>query len=144
MAPIVLSPITKWFIGIGILAVLYFAIVKIYDKGLDWLDEQKKEAVDTALETQASQTEAGAANAQLENLETQVKAQQSAQRKLEASFAASRGELRRLEALQRAQQLEQVMNVDPATGALIVNNSTAGIFQRFDQLNKEVSHEGAQ
>ena len=141
MAPIVLSPITKWFIGIGILAVLYFAIVKIYDKGLEWLDEQKQEAVDAAVEAKVATIGEDSANAQLTNIQQQLADQKKSQAAMLAAMSASRRDMQRLEELQKAQNLTHLLQVDPEQGVMLVNANTANAWAEFDAVNKELSHE---
>jgi hypothetical protein len=141
MAPIVLSPITKWFIGIGILAVLYFAIVKIYDKGLEWLDEQKQEAVDAAVEAKVATIGEDLANAQLTNIQQQLADQKKSQAAMLQAMSASRRDMQRLEELQKAQNLTHLLQVDPEQGVMLVNANTANAWAEFDAVNKELSHE---
>lgn len=141
MAPIVLSPITKWFIGIGILAVLYFAIVKIYDKGLEWLDEQKQEAVDAAVEAKVATIGEDLANAQLTNIQQQLADQKKSQAAMLQAMSASRRDMQRLEETQKAQNLTHLLQVDPEQGVMLVNANTANAWAEFDAVNKELSHE---
>ena len=141
MAPIVLSPITKWFIGIGILAGLYFAIVKIYDKGLEWLDEQKQEAVDAAVEAKVATIGEDLANAQLTNIQQQLADQKKSQAAMLQAMSASRRDMQRLEELQKAQNLTHLLQVDPEQGVMLVNANTANAWAEFDAVNKELSHE---
>lgn len=141
MAPIVLPPITKWFIGIGILAVLYFAIVKIYDKGLEWLDEQKQEAVDAAVEAKVATIGEDLANAQLTNIQQQLADQKKSQAAMLQAMSASRRDMQRLEELQKAQNLTHLLQVDPEQGVMLVNANTANAWAEFDAVNKELSHE---
>lgn len=139
--PITLSPVTKWFIGIGLLAVLYFATVKIYDKYLDWLNDRTQQAVDAALGAQSAQTSANSANAQLSNIQQQLDAQKTSQAALLKSISAARGDMARLQELQKQQNLTQVLQVDPERGVQLVNQNTANAWAEFDSLNKELSHE---
>lgn len=140
-APFVLSPITKWAIGIGILAVLYFATVKIYEKGLDWLDKQKTEAVDAALSAQSATTAAASSNAQLSNIQAQLEDQKRSQSLLMKQLGNARADMQRIERLQREQNLTHVLQSDPERGVALVNMNTANAWAEFDAVNKELSHE---
>lgn len=139
--PFVLSPITKWAIGIGLLVVLYFASVKVYDMSLDWLNQQKKEAVDAALSTQAANISASSANAQLSNIQQQLEDQKRSQGEMLRQFSIARGDMQRLERLQKEQNLASVLQTNPEQGVALVNMNTANAWLEFDAVNKELSHE---